>query len=100
MALLNADPLATNFMRYLLSVEVQSYLASEAYEIPLVNGIKQPDGLPKLTSISPPKIDLTQLADLRPTIDLTKLPTSSPSTCQGSIAQRNSIRTSSILTLP
>ena len=67
---LSEDPLAINFMRYLLSIEVQSYLASEAYEIPLVNGITQPDGLPKLTSISPPKIDLTQLADLRPTIDL------------------------------
>ncbi|KAF7780447.1 iron(III) transport system substrate-binding protein [Pseudoalteromonas marina] len=67
---LNNDPLATNFMRYLLSKEVQGYLAREAYEIPLVNGIAQPDGLPSLSSVSPPKIDLTQLADLRPTIDL------------------------------
>ncbi|MDP2485619.1 extracellular solute-binding protein [Pseudoalteromonas marina] len=67
---LNSDPLATNFMRYLLSKEVQGYLAREAYEIPLVNGIAQPDGLPSLSSVSPPKIDLTQLADLRPTIDL------------------------------
>jgi len=67
---LNDDPLATNFMRYLLSKEVQGYLASEAYEIPLVNGITQPEGLPSLANISPPKVDLTQLADLRPTIDL------------------------------
>jgi len=67
---LSDDPLATNFMRYLLSTEVQSYLASEAYEIPLVNGISVPQGIPSLSSISPPKIDLTQLADLRPTIDL------------------------------
>ena len=67
---LNDDPLATNFMRYLLSKEVQGYLASEAYEIPLVNGITQPEGLPSLANISPPKVDLTQLADLRPTIEL------------------------------
>ena len=57
-------------MRYLLSIQVQSYLAQEAYEIPLVNGVGQPEGLPSLAAISPPKIDLTQLADLRPTIDL------------------------------
>nr|WP_306174045.1 extracellular solute-binding protein [Pseudoalteromonas shioyasakiensis] len=67
---LSEDPLATNFMRYLLSSEVQAYLAREAYEIPLVNGVEQPKGLPSLASVSPPKIDLTQLADLRPTIDL------------------------------
>ncbi|XQF91893.1 ABC transporter substrate-binding protein [Pseudoalteromonas espejiana] len=67
---LNDDPLATNFMRYLLSEEVQGYLAREAYEIPLVNGITQPEGLPSLSDISPPKVDLTQLADLRPTINL------------------------------
>ncbi|KTF09487.1 extracellular solute-binding protein [Pseudoalteromonas sp. H103] len=67
---LNDDPLATDFMRYLLSKEVQGYLATEAYEIPLINNISQPDGLPSLANISPPKIDLTQLADLRPTIDL------------------------------
>lgn len=67
---LNDDPLATNFMRYLLSKEVQGYLASEAYEIPLINGITQPEGLPSLTDVSPPKVDLTKLADLRPTIDL------------------------------
>ncbi|MCQ8888175.1 extracellular solute-binding protein [Pseudoalteromonas carrageenovora] len=67
---LNDNPLATNFMRYLLSKEVQGYLATEAYEIPLINNISQPDGLPSLANISPPKIDLTQLADLRPTIDL------------------------------
>jgi iron(III) transport system substrate-binding protein len=67
---LNEDPLAINFMRYLLSTEVQSYLARESYEITLVNGVSLPDGLPSLSSVSPPKIDLTNLADLRPTIDL------------------------------
>lgn len=67
---LTDNPNAMNFMRYLLSAEVQSYLAREAYEIPLIQGIDQPAGLPALTDVSPPKIDLTQLADLRPTLDL------------------------------
>jgi iron(III) transport system substrate-binding protein len=67
---LTDNPNAMNFMRYLLSSEVQSYLAREAYEIPLIQGIEQPAGLPALTDVSPPKIDLTQLADLRPTLDL------------------------------
>lgn len=67
---LNARPIATNFIRYLLTEQVQSYLAREAYEIPLVNGVAPPAGLPDLASISPPRVDLTQLADIRPTLDL------------------------------
>lgn len=67
---LNESELAVNFIRYLLTREVQTYLASEAYEIPLVAGVPTPEGLPPLAEISPPKMDLTQLADLRPTLDL------------------------------
>lgn len=59
-----------NFIRYLLSREVQSYLVEEAYEIPMVRGVAMPEGLPPLKDINPPKIDLTRLADLRPTLDL------------------------------
>jgi len=64
------DALATDFIRYLLTREVQSYLAREAYEIPLANGVEPPAGLPPLASLKPPAVDLTQLADLRPTLDL------------------------------
>ena len=67
---LTDDSLATDFIRYLLTTEVQGYLAREAYEIPLIDGVAQPAGMPALKSISPPEIDLTQLADLRPTLDL------------------------------
>ncbi|WP_226664953.1 substrate-binding domain-containing protein [Microbulbifer aggregans] len=67
---LSEGDLPINFIRYLLTREVQSYLAQEAYEIPLVNGVQPPAGLPPLSSISPPKVDLTQLADLRPTLNL------------------------------
>ena len=67
---LTEDTLATDFIRYLLTTEVQGYLAREAYEIPLIDGVDQPAGIPALDTISPPNIDLTQLADLRPTLDL------------------------------
>ena len=66
--LLNDNPLAANFLRYLLTDEVQSYLAHEAYEIPMAPGVALPQGLPE--RVQPPSLDLTQLADLKPTLDL------------------------------
>lgn len=67
---LNDSDTATNFIRYLLSREVQSYLATEAYEIPLIKGIPTPQGLADMNTITPPQLDLTDLADLRPTLKL------------------------------
>tara|TARA_R110002049_G_scaffold232354_3_gene404905 strand:- start:1848 stop:2876 length:1029 start_codon:yes stop_codon:yes gene_type:complete len=67
---LSDGELPINFIRYLLTQEVQSFLAREAYEIPLVSGTAPPLGLPPLASISPPAVNLIQLADLRPTLDL------------------------------
>lgn len=67
---LTDNELAVNFIRYLLTREVQSYLAEEAFEIPLVDNVAPPPGLPSLDKVSPPEIDLTQLADLRPTVEL------------------------------
>ncbi|MEM8562346.1 MAG: extracellular solute-binding protein [Pseudomonadota bacterium] len=67
---LNNDDLTINFIRYLFTTQVQSFLAREAYEIPLVSGVNPPAGLPPLDTISPPKVDLTLLADLKPTLDL------------------------------
>lgn len=67
---LKEGDLAVNFIRYLLTREVQSYLAEEACEIPLVNNVLPPEGLPRLDTVNPPQIDLTRLADLRPTVDL------------------------------
>ncbi|GGD52869.1 substrate-binding domain-containing protein [Lacimicrobium alkaliphilum] len=67
---LSQNETAINFIRYLHTREVQSFLASEAYEIPLVRGVEPPTGLPSLASVSPPDIDLTRLAELRPTLDL------------------------------
>lgn len=67
-ALLSDNPLAAQFLRYLLTREVQSYLVREAYEIPMVSNVAPPAGLP--TPINPPDIDLTQLTDLQGTLKL------------------------------
>lgn len=67
---INGSELAQNFVRYLLTKEVQSYLSREAFEIPMIDDAPAPPGLEALASVKPPRIDLTQLADLRPTLDL------------------------------
>lgn len=67
---LNESDTAINFIRYLLTREVQSYLATEAYEIPMVADVAPPKGLPSLETVSPPDVKLTRLGDLRPTLDL------------------------------
>jgi iron(III) transport system substrate-binding protein len=67
---LTENKTATDFIRYLLSKEVQMYLSSEAYEIPLAGQLPTPSGIPSIDKLFPPKIDLTKLADLRPTLKL------------------------------
>ncbi|MGJ8657083.1 MAG: extracellular solute-binding protein [Akkermansiaceae bacterium] len=67
---LRGGELAQNFVRYLLSREAQQFLSSEAYEIPMLPGIATPKGLPDLAKIHPPKVNLSQLADLSPTLRL------------------------------
>lgn len=67
---LSEGDLPVNFIRYLLTHEVQSYLAREAYEIPLVQDVAAPEGLARLSSLSPPELDLRKLADLRPTLNM------------------------------
>ena len=69
-ALLSDNPAAAGFVRYLLTQEVQQYLAEQAFELPMARGVAMPEGLPPLDQLDPPEIELTQLADLRPTLAL------------------------------
>ncbi|MEL7312227.1 MAG: ABC transporter substrate-binding protein [Pseudomonadota bacterium] len=69
-AILRDGQLATDFVRHLLTYEVQGYLAREAFEIPLLEGVDSPSGLPPVAQLKPPKVDLEQLADVRPTLSL------------------------------
>ena len=67
---LSQSELAQQFIHYLLTEEVQSFLALEASEIPLVHGVAPPKGLQDLATLNPPTLDLRKLADLRPTLKL------------------------------
>ncbi|MFB6070217.1 MAG: extracellular solute-binding protein [Halanaeroarchaeum sp.] len=60
--------MATNLIHHLLTVEVQEFLAQEAYEYPLVGGVSPPGGLPSIDELNPPEFDLTNLADVQETL--------------------------------
>lgn len=61
---------AFDFVRYLLSESSQQYFAEETFEYPLVPGVAVSADLPPLESLEPPEIDLSDLDDLRGTIEL------------------------------
>lgn len=61
---------AQKLVDYLLGQESQTYFATQTFEFPLVNGVASPEGVPSLASLEPPQLDLSNLADLRGTLDL------------------------------
>ncbi|MCC5952187.1 MAG: iron ABC transporter substrate-binding protein [Acidimicrobiia bacterium] len=61
---------AEAFIAFLLSDEAQEYFATETFEYPLVTGIEPAAELPDLDTLTLPKIDLDQLADLDGTLVL------------------------------
>lgn len=63
--------MAANFVRHLLSGEAQDYFARETFEYPLIPGVDPIGELPTIDELNPPAdLDLTQLSDLEPTIEL------------------------------
>jgi iron(III) transport system substrate-binding protein len=65
------DPeLAENFVRHLLSAEAQEYFAVETFEYPLIPEVEPVGDLPSIDELDVPDVDLAQLSDLEPTIDL------------------------------
>lgn len=55
---------ASRFVEFLLSETSQEYFATETFEFPLVEGVEAPQGLPDISEIDSPDIDLSQLADV------------------------------------
>ncbi|MGM0718252.1 MAG: extracellular solute-binding protein [Halobacteriota archaeon] len=63
--------LASNFVRHLLSAEAQDYFARSTFEYPLVPDVDPNGDLPSIDELDvSDEIDLTQLSDLEPTVDL------------------------------
>jgi iron(III) transport system substrate-binding protein len=61
---------AQKFVDYLLSPYAQEYFAKNDHEYPLVEGVAPDPDLPSLSSIKPPEIDLSDLNDLRGSLEL------------------------------
>lgn len=53
---------AERFIEFLLSTEAQEYFATETFEYPLASGVEPFPGLPPLSSLGAPQLDLSALA--------------------------------------
>ncbi|WP_313691280.1 extracellular solute-binding protein [Halorarum halobium] len=65
----NGD-LAQTFIRHLLSAEAQEFFATRTYGYPMIPGIPPVGGLPTIDELNPPDLDLTELSDVQPTLEL------------------------------
>lgn len=61
------NPAALELVEYLLSVEGQTYFATETFEYPLIEGVDDPVGVPPLEELQGPPLDLTDLDSLEAT---------------------------------
>ena len=64
------EDLAANFVRHLLSAEAQEFFAVRTEEYPLIPGVSPLGDLPAIDELNPPELDLTELADVEPTLEL------------------------------
>ena len=61
---------AQDFVAFLLSDEAQTYFAEETSEYPLVAGAASPAGVPALSELGGPDIDLSSLSSVQETVAL------------------------------
>jgi iron(III) transport system substrate-binding protein len=61
---------ALALIEFLLSPTAQEYFATETFEIPVIDGVEVPEGLPTVDTVNLPEFDLNQLLDLQGTVDL------------------------------
>lgn len=64
------NPVALEFVEFLLSTEGQQYFATELFEYPLIEGVADPDGIPALEELEGPSLDLSDLESLESTQQL------------------------------
>lgn len=66
------DPDVTAFIDYLLSPEAQTYFAEQTFEYPVVAGVPAPAGVPPLSQLTVPPVDLNDIGGLDAAIALIK----------------------------
>ncbi|ELY87416.1 extracellular solute-binding protein [Natrinema altunense] len=62
--------LVDDFVRHLLSSEAQEFFATISFAYPMIDGVDPVGGLPSIGDLSPPEIDLAELANIEPTLEL------------------------------
>lgn len=62
--------LAGDFIHHLLSIEVQEFLGTRAYGYPLLTSVPPLGDLPTIDQLNPPDLNLAELADVEPTLEL------------------------------
>ena len=61
---------AEQFINYMLTESAQQYFAEQTHEYPLVEGVESEPGLPPLSQMKPPEIDVSDLTDLEGSLEL------------------------------
>jgi iron(III) transport system substrate-binding protein len=61
---------AQEFAAYLVGTSAQEYFATETDEFPLIAGVSAAEGVPPLSDLEPPAVDLSQLDDIETTQEL------------------------------
>jgi iron(III) transport system substrate-binding protein len=62
--------LVENFVRHMLSAEAQEYFATVSFAYPMIPEVEPVGELPTIDELSPPDVNLAELADLEPTLEL------------------------------
>ena len=62
--------LAETFIQHVLSAEAQEFFATRTYAYPMLPDVEPVGDLPTIDELSPPDIDLTELADIGGTVDM------------------------------
>jgi iron(III) transport system substrate-binding protein len=62
--------LADVFVRHMLTAEAQEFFATRTYAYPMLPGVPPVGDLPTIDELNTPDIDLTELSDTGPTLDI------------------------------
>jgi iron(III) transport system substrate-binding protein len=62
--------MAERFVRHLLTVEAQEFFATHTFAYPMIPEVPPVGGLPGIDELNPPDLDLRELSNVEPTLDL------------------------------